>query len=129
MFERYSRRINALPIIEALLYDAVDGVGGTVYKEYNNVDIYDIMKVNDWTQEEVDELLKECYDFNFLTPYCLKQCTRALFDGVKLKNVKINDWDNISFVVKYTESNFLNWLDRNFVNHTIKEKDISVYEE
>ena len=32
MFERYSRRINALPIIESLLYDAVDGVGGTVYK-------------------------------------------------------------------------------------------------
>lgn len=114
MFKKYLRRIEAISIIEAIVYDAI---GKRSYEflsdhrtrelHYNNEDIYSILKDDmveeDWTQNNVDETLKLCVDFGLLTPKLLKKYVSTFFDGVKLCNVKINDWNNISFTVKFTE--------------------------
>lgn len=113
MFKKYLRRIEAISIIEAIVYDAIGKRGYdflTSHRKrnvcYTNEDIYSILKDDmaeeEWTQNSVDETLKLCVDFGFLTPRLLKKYVSIFFDGVKLYNVKINDWNNISFTVKFT---------------------------
>lgn len=115
MFKKYLRRIEAISIIEAIVYDAIGKRSYdflTSHRKrnvcYTNEDIYSIFKDDmaeeEWTQNSVDETLKLCVDFGFLTPRLLKKYVSIFFDGVKLYNVKINDWNNISFTVKFTES-------------------------
>lgn len=115
MFKKYLRRIEAISIIEAIVYDAIgkrsyDFLASHRKRNicYTNEDIYSILKDDmaeeEWTQTNVDETLKLCVDFGFLTPKLLKKYVSIFFDGVKLYNVKINDWNNISFTVKFTES-------------------------
>lgn len=115
MFKKYLRRIEAISIIEAIVYDAIgkrsyDFLASHRKRNvcYTNEDIYSILKDDmaeeEWTQNNVDETLKLCVDFGFLTPKLLKKYVSIFFDGVKLYNVKINDWNNISFTVKFTES-------------------------
>lgn len=115
MFKKYLIRIEAISIIEAIVYDAIGKRSYdflTSHRKrnvcYTNEDIYSILKDDmaeeEWTQNSVDETLKLCVDFGFLTPRLLKKYVSIFFDGVKLYNVKINDWNNISFTVKFTES-------------------------
>lgn len=50
-----------------------------------------------------------CYEAGILTPKLLKKYVKMVYDGVKLANVKINDWNDISFTVKFTEPRFFYW--------------------
>lgn len=114
MFKKYLRRVETIPIIEALVYDAIENRSyeflanhRTRKLHYNNEDIYSILKDDmaeeDWTQENIDETLKLCVDFGLLTPKLLKEYVNTFFDGVKLINVKVNNWNDISFTIKFTE--------------------------
>lgn len=122
MGKRFMTRIHFMDVINAIMYDAIGQydydylrINRKIEVKYGNVDVYELMKRCDdeATQDDVDSSLILCCDeFEILTPKFLKQYTKALFDGVKLTNVKIRDWDDISFTVKFTEPRFYYWWDK-----------------
>lgn len=118
MFKEYLKRTVAMPVVEAVVSQSIDRHTYEFLADvrkfdvnYDNEDIYFILNEMDeaWTKDGVDETLKLSYEAGLLTPKLLKKYVKTVYDGIKLSNVKINDWNDISFTVKFTEPRMFYW--------------------
>lgn len=122
--QRFENNMVADEVISAIIYDSVDimseheFIGRKIHCIYDNDDIYELMKESgstsysegeELTKEAMDDWLKHFYKYHELTPQMLKNYVKTFFKGVKLTNVKISDWDDISFTVKFTAIEYSWW--------------------
>lgn len=122
--QRFENNMVADEVISAIIYDSVDlisaheFIGRKIYCTYDNDDIYELMKESgstsysegeELTKEMMDDWLKHFYKYHELTPKMLKNYVKTFFKGVKLTNVKVRDWDDISFTIKFTAIEYSWW--------------------
>lgn len=120
MLPKYNRYMSVEEVVREIIYDSVDTiswydfVGRKAEYIYDNEDIYELIKEYykddvEVTQESVNHDLKYWYTNGYLTPKVFKKYVKTFYDGVKLTNVKVNNWDDISFTVKFTAIEYSWW--------------------